>query len=105
MRHRAATGENLYNAENQIHYNEKQLAVFAYMLDFDPDNIDLMDIEEVVTRLGSMWKYSSDIRGSGDPIYTTNAIPRFFAKMNATLKDRARRAAWNRSLAKAVKNG
>ena len=105
MRHRTTAGENLYSAESQIHYNEKQLAVFAYMLDFDPNNVDLMDIEEVVARLGGMWKYSSDIRSGSEPTYTSNAMPRFFAKMNTALKDRARRAAWNRSLAKAAKNG
>jgi hypothetical protein len=105
MRHRTTAGENLYSAESQIHYNEKQLAVFAYMLDFDPKDLDLMDIEEVVARLGSMWKYSSDIRNGREPIYTSNAMPRFFAKMNTALKDRARRAAWNHSLAKAAKNG
>ena len=105
MRHRTAGGENLYSADEEIEYNEKQLAIFAYMLGHDPQDIDSMNIEEVVVELRSMWKYTSDIRSAGLPAYTANAIPRFFSKMNATLTDRARKANWNYTLAKAAKNG
>jgi hypothetical protein len=105
MRHRIAGGENLYSAEEEVEYNEKQLAIFAYMLGYDPENVDSMSIADVVIELRSMWKYTSDIRSAGLPAYTANAIPRFFSKMNAELTDRARRANWNYQLAKAVRNG
>jgi hypothetical protein len=105
MRHRIAGGENLYSADEEIEYNEKQLAIFAYILGYDAQNIDSIDIEEVVVELRLMWKYTSDIRSAGLPEYTANAIPRFFSKMNATLTDRARKANWNYTLAKAAKNG
>ncbi len=105
MRHRVAGGENLYDADEEIEYNEKQLAIFAYILDFDPIEIDSMDIESVVVKLRAMWRYSSDLRGSIEPTYTNNARPRFLAKMNASLTDRVRKANWNYTLAKAAKNG
>jgi hypothetical protein len=105
MRHRVAGGENLYSADSEIEHNEAQLAVFAYMLGYDPEDVDSIVIAEVVSSLRSMWKYSSDIRSAGLPMYSANAIPRFFSKMNATLTDRVRKANWNYMLAKAVKNG
>jgi hypothetical protein len=105
MRHRLAGEGDLYDAEEEINYNEKQLAIFANILDLDPLDIDSMDIEVVVVRLRAMWKYSSDLRGSIEPTYTNNAIPRFLSKMNASLTDRARKANWNYALAKAAKNG
>lgn len=105
MRHRRAGEENLYDAEKEMNYNEKQLAVFAYILNFDPTNVDSMNIEDAVTVLREMWTYSSDLRGSVEPTYSNNAIPRFFAKNNATLTNRIRRASWNYSLSKAAQNG
>lgn len=105
MRHRVAGGENLYSADSEIEHNEAELAIFAYMLGYDPENVDSIVIAEVVSSLRSMWKYSSDIRSAGLPMYSANAIPRFFSKMNATLTDRFRKANWNYTLAKAVKNG
>jgi hypothetical protein len=105
MRHRLAGEGNLYDADKEMQYNEKQLAVFAYILDFDPTDVDSMDIEDAVDALRKMWIYSSDIRGSVEPTYTNNALPRFLTKMNVTLKDRIRRASWNYSLSKAAKNG
>jgi len=79
MRHRIAGGENLYDADEEIEYNENQLAIFAYILDFDPTDVDSMNIESAVVKLRAMWKYSSDLRGAAEPTYTNNAIPRFSA--------------------------
>lgn len=105
MRHRSAGGENLYEADEEISYNEKTLAMFAYILDFDPTNFDLMPMDEAIVVLRSMWRFSSDLRGSAEPTYTNNAIPRFFSKNNALLTGRLRTARWNHTLAKAAKNG
>jgi hypothetical protein len=105
MRHRSAGGENLYNADEEISYNEKTLAMFAYLLDFDPTDVDLMLIDDAIVALRRMWRYSSDLRGSAEPTYTNNAIPRFFSKNNALLTGRLRTARWNCTLAKAAKNG
>ena len=104
MRHRIAGGGNLYDADEEVEYNEIQLAMFAYILDFDPTDVDSMSIEDVVIKLRAMWRYSSDTKSSGEPAYTDNAIPRFFSRVNASLTSRARRAKWNHTLAKAAKN-
>lgn len=105
MRYRAAGGENLYDADEEIVYNEETLAIFAYILNFDPTNVDSMVIEDAVIALRGMWRYSSDLRSSLEPTYTNNAIPRFFSKQNALLTGRVRTANWNYTLAKAAKNG
>lgn len=105
MRHRTTGGENLYDADEEINYNERTLAVFAYMLDFDPSNVESMPIADVVVALRGMWRYSSDLRSSAEPTYTNNAIPRFFSKTNAILTGRVRTANWYYALAKGTQNG
>ena len=104
MRHRIAGGGNLYDADEEVEYNEIQLAMFAYILDFDPTNVDLMSIEDAVIKLRAMWKYSNNTKSSFEPAYTDNAITRFFSRVNASLTGRVRKAKWNHALAKAVKN-
>ena len=104
MRHRIAGGGNLYDADEEVEYNEIQLAMFAYMLDFDPTNVDLMSIEDAVIKLRAMWKYANDTKSTVQPAYTDNAIIRFFSRVNASLTGRVRKAKWNHALAKGAKN-
>jgi hypothetical protein len=103
MRHRSAGGENLYDADVEIKYNEKQLAVFAYMFNLNPNNIDSIDIEDIVSGIRNTWKYGAD--NSGKFGYSSNSISFFMAKKSTQLTDRARKAIWNYNLAKAAQNG
>jgi hypothetical protein len=99
-----AGGGNLYDADEEVEYNKIQLAMFAYIFDFDPTDVDSMSMEDAVTKLRAMWKYTNDTKSSVEPAYTDNAIPRFFSMVNASLTSRLRKAKWNHALAGAAKN-
>lgn len=105
MRSRVSGGENLYDADNDIAYYEAELAVLSYILGYDPEDVESINIAQAVSDIRLMWRYSSDLRGSIEPTYTHNAIPRFLSKMNYIMTDRVRKAKWNFTLARAVKNG
>jgi hypothetical protein len=105
VRSRVSGGENLYDADSDIAYYETELAVLSYILGYDPEDVESISIAQAVSDIRLMWRYSSDLRGSLEPTYTNNAIPRFLSKMNSRMTDRVRKANWNFTLARAVKNG
>ncbi len=105
MRTRSAGSANLYDAEKDAARNEEKLAVICFLTDQEPSDIDSMRIDYAAVKIRQMWKYSSDIRNGGSADYTSNAIPRFLAKMNVKLTSIARESYWNYKLAKAVQNG
>jgi len=105
MRSRVSGGENLYDADGDILYYETELAVLSYILGYDPENVESFNISKAVSDIRLMWRYSSDLRGSLEPTYTNNSIPRFLSKMNSRMTDRVRKANWNFTLARAAKNG